>query len=142
MAKNGFRILDSDLHLEEPADLYQRYVDAPFKHLAPIGIQSGATGLHMKHPDGRRWGERFPLAGSPSSSFAHDQERYKAGYETGWAPQAHLDAMDEEGVDVALLYPSRGLRTVAEEGMDPPLAAALARAYNNWLYDYCQTNPD
>src|SRR5712691_854793 len=25
---------------------------------------------------------------------------------------------------------------------DPRLAAAMARAYNNWLYDFCQENPD
>jgi predicted TIM-barrel fold metal-dependent hydrolase len=75
------------------------------------------------------------------SSFRHDQERYTHYFEMGWSPQAHLEAMDVEGVDVALLYPSRGLRTVAEESMDPALAAALARAYNNWLYDYCQADP-
>lgn len=142
MAKNGFRILDSDLHLEEPADLYERYVDAPFKHLAPIGIQHGTTGLHMRHADGRRWGERRPIAGNiDGRTFERDQARYKWAHELDWAPHAHLEAMDQEGVDAALMYPSRGLRTVAEEGMDPPLAAALARAYNNWLYDYCQVDP-
>jgi predicted TIM-barrel fold metal-dependent hydrolase len=141
MAKNGFRILDSDLHLEEPADLWQRYVDAPFKHLAPIGTQQGVTDLSMLHPDGHRWGQHTPVPSPRGSSFARDQERYTHFYEMGWSGQAHLEAMDIEGVDVALLYPSRGLRTVAEPNMDPPLAAALARAYNNWLYDYCQADP-
>ena len=27
------------------------------------------------------------------------------------------------------------------DDMDPKLAAAIARAYNNWLYDFCQTDP-
>jgi uncharacterized protein len=121
--------------------LWQRYVDAPFKHLAPVGTQNGITDLSMLHADGRRWGQHTPVAAPRGQSFDKDQERYRAYYEEGWTPRAHLEAMDVEGIDLALLYPSRGLRTVAEEGMDPPLAAALARAYNNWLYDYCQADP-
>jgi len=27
MAKNGFKILDSDMHITEPADLWERYID-------------------------------------------------------------------------------------------------------------------
>ncbi|HVA23812.1 MAG TPA: amidohydrolase family protein [Chloroflexota bacterium] len=141
MAKKGFRILDSDLHLEEPPDLWQRYVDAPFKHLAPTGTQNGVTDLSMLHPDGRRWGQHTPVAAPMGESFRKDQERYESYHAQGWSPQAHLEAMDVEGVDVAFLYPSRGLRTVAEEGMERGLAAALARAFNNWLYDYCQADP-
>src|SRR5712692_6349159 len=141
MAKNGFRILDSDLHLEEPPDLWQRYVDPPFKHLAPVGTQNGVTDLSITPPDGRRWGQHTPVPTPPGHSYEHDQERYTRYFKMGWSAQGHLEAMDVEGIDVAFLYPSRGLRTVAEEGMDPPLAAALARAYNNWLYDYCQADP-
>ena len=140
MAKNGYRILDSDLHLEEPPDLWQRYVDAPFKHLAPVGSQVGVTDLSMAHPDGSRWGQHTPVPSPRKSSFARDQERYAKYHAMGWSAQAHLEAMDIEGVD-SFMYPSRGLRTVAEENMDQPLAAALARAYNNWLYDWCQADP-
>jgi len=31
MAKAGFRVLDSDIHIIEPPDLGDRYLDAPFK---------------------------------------------------------------------------------------------------------------
>jgi predicted TIM-barrel fold metal-dependent hydrolase len=140
--KNGFRILDSDLHLEEPPDLWQRYIDAPFKHLAPVGTQNGVTDLSMNHPDGRRWGQHTPVPTPQRSSFQRDQERYSYFFERGWSPKVFLEAMDVEGIDIALLYPSRGLRAVAEENMDPPLAAAMARAYNNWLYDFCQEDPN
>jgi hypothetical protein len=53
-----------------------------------------------------------------------------------------LEALEEEGIDVATLYPTRGLHTLAEPNMDPPLAAALARAYNDWLYDFCKIDPN
>jgi predicted TIM-barrel fold metal-dependent hydrolase len=53
-----------------------------------------------------------------------------------------LEAMDIEGIDVAVLYPTRGLQVLSEPDMDPKFAAALARAYNNWLYDFCEKDPN
>ena len=44
------------------------------------------------------------------------------------------------GVDQAFLYPTwfaEGFHLIE----DPDVAAALARAYNNWLADFCQTAP-
>jgi hypothetical protein len=29
--KNNFKILDSDMHLMEPVDLWERYIDAKYK---------------------------------------------------------------------------------------------------------------
>ena len=37
MVRNGFKVLDSDLHIIEPADLWQRYIDAEFRSQAPWG---------------------------------------------------------------------------------------------------------
>ena len=33
--KNGFKVLDSDLHTMEPDGLWEKYLDAPFKKFAP-----------------------------------------------------------------------------------------------------------
>ncbi len=35
--KNGFKVVDSDMHLIEPADLWQRYIDRKFRDAAPVG---------------------------------------------------------------------------------------------------------
>jgi predicted TIM-barrel fold metal-dependent hydrolase len=56
--------------------------------------------------------------------------------------------MDREGIDVAVLFPSRGLfalgldssETAHGRALSPDLAAAISRAYNNWLYDLCAAN--
>ena len=65
-----------------------------------------------------------------------------ADYRThGFDATSQLQAMDQEGLDVAALYPSIGLGIMMRDDMDPKLAAAIARAYNNWLYDFCQTDP-
>lgn len=33
--KQGFRVMDSDLHTMEPDDLWERYLEPPFKRFAP-----------------------------------------------------------------------------------------------------------
>jgi uncharacterized protein len=50
-----------------------------------------------------------------------------------------LQDMDVEGIDVSILYPTTGLGIGKIYESD--YAVALCRAYNNWLHDYCQTNP-
>ena len=35
MAKNGFRVMDSDIHVNEPPDLWERYMEPAFKDRAP-----------------------------------------------------------------------------------------------------------
>jgi predicted TIM-barrel fold metal-dependent hydrolase len=49
--------------------------------------------------------------------------------------------MDAERIDAAFLYPTLGL-FLAGRVDDPVLAAALCRAYNRWLADYCKPYPD
>ena len=143
MARNGFRILDCDLHVMEPPDLWQRYTDEKFRHLAPIGLHETIPDLRTVHPDGTAWGSKplqfARMAGNKMQT--RDASRYRYYHEAGWTSKVQLEAMDLEGIDAAILYPSRGLLTLAEPNMDPPLAAALARAYNNWLYDFNQADP-
>jgi predicted TIM-barrel fold metal-dependent hydrolase len=144
MARNGFRILDCDLHVMEPADLWQRYTDEKFRHLAPIGKNDVIRDLRTVHPNGDPWGApklRFDMI-SGGKAWKRDVERYRHYHDQGWSSASQIEAMDVEGIDVAILYPSRGLHTLCEPNMDPPLAAALARAYNDWLYDFCQGDPN
>ena len=149
MPKNGFKIIDSDMHIMEPPDLWERYTEPEFKHLAPRGVLSdNVRDLGTVHPDGRRWGAatRNPSDGGPNISGGHNFKRnqllYRDHSERGWTAEVQLEAMDIEGIDVAVLYPTRGLHTLSEPNMEPRLAAALSRAYNNWLYDFCSVNPD
>ena len=41
--KQGFRVLDSDLHTMEPDDLWPKYLDEPFRRFAPQFIRSAAN---------------------------------------------------------------------------------------------------
>ena len=145
MSRNGLKILDSDMHIMEPVDLWERYIDSGHKAEAPRGITSeNVRDLRMAHPDGRPWGvpnppERLHL--DQGHNFKKNQGIYRNHSERGWSAEVQLEAMDVEGIDVAVLYPTRGLNVLSEPHMEPRFAGALARAYNNWLYDFCKKNP-
>ncbi len=146
MAKAGFKVFDSDMHVLEPPDLWQRYIEPEYKEHAPIGLTSkNLRELRMTHSDGRPWGHnpsrdknRPPDGGK---NFERTQLVYQYYSDHGWSSKVQLEAMDVEGIDVAVLYPTRGLIALAEPDMEPRLAAAIARAYNNWMYDFCSEDP-
>jgi predicted TIM-barrel fold metal-dependent hydrolase len=147
MTKSGMKVLDSDMHLMEPVDLWERYIDARYKANAPRGLTSdNVRDLRLAHPDGRYWG--LPAGHNRNSeqhrghNFDKNQGIYRSHAERGWSAEVQLEAMDIEGIDVAVLYPTRGLQALSEPRMEPKFADALARAYNNWLYDFCGKNPE
>jgi predicted TIM-barrel fold metal-dependent hydrolase len=45
--------------------------------------------------------------------------------------------MEREGIDVSVLFPTIGLYIMWRDDMDPELSAAICRAYNTWLSEYC-----
>jgi predicted TIM-barrel fold metal-dependent hydrolase len=144
MAYQSFKVLDSDIHIIEPPDLWQRYIDPEFRDRAPYGLTEDMGDLRLAH-DGKPWG-RVAVDASSSRrreghSYAHNQERWRPFKERGWDSKVQLEAMDTEGIDVAVVYPSRGLFALSVPDMDPPFAAAMARAYNNWLKDFCSEDP-
>ena len=137
MGRFGYKTLDSDMHIMEPQDLFQRYVEPRFKDQVPYGPEPFLSSPLLKYPDGRPWG--MPDYMDRPRARPRD-ERFKWYEDQGWSPESQLVALDEFGVDVSVLFPSRGLFLLAMDPMDRELAAAVARAYNNWLYDFCQTD--
>jgi uncharacterized protein len=145
MAKQGFKILDSDMHVMEPPDLWQRYIDGKYRARAPRGVTSdNVRDLRMVYPDGREWSRKTTRENRSDrgQNFERNQEIYRLHAERGWTAEVQLEAMDIEGIDVAVLYPTRGLRALVVDDMEPDFAAAIARAYNDWLYDFCQQDPE
>ena len=144
MAKNGFKVMDSDMHVIEPVDLWERYIDRSFKERAPRGI-TRFQGDMLLEIEGRRliYSSPNPRYDEWEMAKANElAEIYKDSYENNWNAVSQVRAMDREGIDVAILYPSRGLFALALDTMEPALAAAIARAYNDWMYDFCGVAPD
>jgi predicted TIM-barrel fold metal-dependent hydrolase len=139
MAKNGFRLIDAEMHVMEPADLWQRYIDPEFKDRAPRRLEE------------RKWDIRTLVEGEvmaqipggdwPALSNAEETalaSRYGEELARNFDPESQVKAMDKEGLDLAILFPTSAMYVTAFDRMDARFAAAACRAYNNWLYDYIQ----
>ena len=144
MAKKGFKVLDSDMHVIEPPDLWQRYIEPEFADRVPRGTTEEVGDIYMIGPSGEPWGRRYDDQMRDSvrrePDFPEYVERYRRYDQGGWTGELQVEAMDQEGIDVAVVYPSRGLYALTVPDLDPELAAAIARAYNDWLYDFCQAD--
>jgi predicted TIM-barrel fold metal-dependent hydrolase len=53
-----------------------------------------------------------------------------------------LQAMDREGIDVSIVFRTLGSHVIGIDGLDAELSAAVCRAFNNWLADYCRVDPE
>jgi predicted TIM-barrel fold metal-dependent hydrolase len=143
MAKNGFKVFDSDMHIMEPVDLWERYIAPEFRPEAPRGRTSeNVRDLGLIFPKVEANVNR--TAGTPhrGRNFDKNQGIYRNHSERGWTPDVQLEAMDVEGIDVAVLFPTRALSILTNPDRDPRFSAALARAYNDWLHDFCQAEPN
>jgi len=151
MATKDFVVFDGDSHVVESPALWEKFLDPEYRTLGKHALwrQEGRTGAYLKvngeifrdrnNPNlprhalwrpGMDWdaiGALDPHLKHPSAEGASD-------------PQARLTDMDAMGVDQTLLYP-----TWFAEGFflvrDPDVAYALARAYNDWIVDFCRAAP-
>ena len=141
--KNGFKAMDSDMHVMEPCDLWQKYIDKKYLDRAPIGLNRHKRDLGVQ-VDGKVMPRPTPKP-IPALRPIREKilnERYAEEEARDFDNVAQVRAMDKEGLDVAILYPSRGLFVLAVDGLDPDLAAAIAKAYNDWMYDFCKVAPE
>ena len=132
--QNG-QIIDCDGHLVEPHDLWERYIDGGLRAKAPrlVADRKGDTRIALEgrlYPQPEGNGKGFP--GLPDAWFRRGGDgRFDS--QPAISPQARLAAMDREGIDIAVPFPTLGLYTV--DARDPELNAGICRAYNNWLHE-------
>jgi uncharacterized protein len=151
MTPDGLRVIDSDMHVLEPPDLWQRYIDPAFRHVAPVGLSEMPRDMRVRVKSHvmLKLGPVRPRA-TGTKAWSSEQDRVFADAERrGWDADSQKDAMDAEGLDVAVVFPSRGLfvlgldvpQVVGLDGLEPEFATAIARAYNDWLHDFCRQHP-
>jgi uncharacterized protein len=161
MAREGFLIIDSDLHLMEPEDLWERYLEPPYRANPPrfsgFFRQNLASTAEDKGNADSIFGievQGLSIPAFAASPGAVKQARelaqrsrtrhphFRIARAHGFDPSTTLAAMDIEGIDVAVMYGTRGRQILMHDELAPDYAAALARAYNNWACDYCRSHTD
>jgi predicted TIM-barrel fold metal-dependent hydrolase len=152
MPTKRFAVFDGDSHVVESPELWTKYLEPEYRTLGKHALwrEEGKFGSYLKvngkifrdtmnsniprhaiWQPGMTWdkvGQLDPAHRHPMSAGASD-------------PQARLRDMDAMGVDQAFLYPTwfaEGFHLVE----DPDIGYALARAYNNWIADFCRAAPE
>lgn len=151
MAKNGYRIFDSDTHVGPFVDVLAPYLAADEKTLLdawePYKQAHRKTG-RVTYTRGQRQYRRRLGTAAPAPT----DDRYMAGYTGAKRPREpdpdgdadpakRIADLDMEGVDVNLMLPSGWFGTWTL-GEDAALETAMYRAYHRWMADYCSAYPD
>ena len=136
-------ILSSDSHVFEPPDLWTIRIDAAFRDRAPrMQRINGVDQLVVEEHQViagigliSKAGARFEAPETISS-----QGRFEDVHQGGYDPAQHLQDMQLDGVAGEVLYPSQGLFYF--KVADTQLMSAIFRAYNDWLAEFCRTDPE
>src|ERR1700758_4065177 len=135
-------VLSSDTHVFEPPDLSQTRIDSAFRDRAPriqridgadqIGVEADQilSGIGLISNAG-------PGFDAPETISGHG--RFEDVPRGGYDPEQHLADMRLDGVAGEVLYPSQGLFYFRVS--DTALMSAIFRAYNDWLAEFCRTDP-
>jgi predicted TIM-barrel fold metal-dependent hydrolase len=128
------KVIDSDGHVVETEETFTKYLEASYRERRP---------RHIRDSWGKdRWlvEGKIAVPDPVDAGYLGDWDALTLVRPGGSEPYARLKDMDEEGIDVAVLYGtlSSALPLMTE---DAKFSAALCQAYNNWLADYCQANP-
>src|SRR3954470_10908555 len=138
--KDGFKVIDADRHILEPSDLYQKYLPEKFKSR----VRLEGPNQTVREVDGKpvsdsaqRPGRAMEDFGYIFSSSKRWRECFADAYANKFDPASNLRDMEREGIDASVLFPTIGLYIMWRDDIDPELSAAICRAYNTWLAEYC-----
>ena len=146
------KVVDSDSHVLEPTDLWEKNLEPKYRSRA-LCMRWDDRGFEYLSIDGRMsTGHRGPGLASGFAGLGRSREWMEKYVDLpfsevgilapgGVDPGERIKVLDQEGVDVAFLYPTLGLGW-QYECEDPQLSAAYCRVYNDWLTDWCSPYPD
>src|ERR1051326_1677851 len=140
----SYHVIDADGHVLEPFTLWNDYLDPAYRERAPklVKDKNGKDRLLLEEQIlGSTQGfGGIGGVGARQGVVKAEAMAYEDGRKGGFDPHARIPDMELDGIDAAFLYPSLGLFAGAVR--DPGFAAAMCRAYNRWLADYCKPYPD
>ncbi len=138
-----YRIVSSDDHVYEPANLWDGRIESRFADRAP---------RIARMDDGGDWWVCDDTRMNPVTSGSQAGTRFKApellsAIDTfdkvrpgGYIPEEHIKDMDLDGIDVSVLYPTAGIALYRVS--DSELLTAVLRGYNDWLGEFCGAFPE
>ena len=116
--KEGYRFVDCDMHIMEPVDLFEKYLDPAFRHRvtsSPRPTNSRSTGMRRRplwFSDGApisndgNISQYNRIRGPLVSARANTNVMFAV--ERGYDAEAQVMGMEMEGIDIAVLFPTVG----------------------------------
>lgn len=140
------RMIDADGHIMEPPNLWRDYL--------PRREREGCLTVRRDPLDGdklvvngvpsrllRRLGGIQPgIEGAKdwnSLELNHYEPYLECCYPGSYLPKPRLAWMDQQGIDVSLLFPSIGLIWPRQPGLPLDYIDRHFRAYNRWIEEFC-----
>jgi hypothetical protein len=123
MAKNGFKVCDSDMHVVEPADLWDRYIDPAFRDRAPKGLSRHPRDLAIQLNGNIYPPENRSYTNAITPIMTEQMDVYTESESRGWDNSSQVTAMDNEGIDIGVMFPSRGLFSLGSGDIERPYRA-------------------
>ena len=122
----GYRYIDSDAHVLEPPDLWDRYLDPAFRERAPkhfAGYENDPPTFHVEVEVDGQILPNFPssLRGRSIPGLA---EAYGDFTRNQFLPEDFRKAMARTGIDYMVVYPTAGLFMLGVPTLDAPRAMA------------------
>ena len=151
--RQGFKVYDSDTHVNPAAEILDQYVDPSFRarlaDLAPYRQQFGqaaqGSGQLQQYRVGTKYYRRILGTAGPSADFSGRGTNWKGSKPARARVQDdgaanRVKDMDDEGSDVHFLIPTGWLSVVALD--DVSLEVGLSRAFHRYMADFCGQFPD
>jgi predicted TIM-barrel fold metal-dependent hydrolase len=136
--KQGFQAFDSDMHVYDAADLYDKYMDPKWGERIPRGRRNGKHG-RVEFSIGANQKMR-----AITDVIDHGQrqvaDRYDFAVARDYDAVSQVEAMEREGLDMAVLFRTSPLH--CDESLEPEYANDLCKAWNSWIADFCKVNPE
>lgn len=142
--KDGYRVIDSDLHVIEMGDVYEKYLDDKYRDKMPKYLGWSPTNFPHWEVQGQLippWAKSQDVVKAQQFLDAPTEHMYKPVREKGYDADSTLKAMDAEGIDVGVVYRTFAHMVVSIDDLEPAYATAFCAAFNDWLADYCAANP-
>ncbi len=132
------RCIDTDGHVLEPQDLWEKNITAKYRDRAiRIRISGGLEQLMIEDQvlvQGILGA--FGCINAPIDRRFEPDLHYADGHPAGFSGRERLKVMDEEGYDGSIIYPTLGILVTGMK--DAELATEHCRVYNDWLIqEYC-----
>ena len=143
----GYELISAEAHVVEPPDIFEGRLPAALRDRAPkLETVDGGSAWVVDGSD--------PLPLAPTTATGTGWHRAADGPDAGgvvawddvlpalYDPAERVKAQWADSIDAEFLYPTPELWDAIRQLPDADLRIGLARAYNDWLAEYCAQAPD